>query len=54
MLVNGQPARDLKAGDSYHIPAGTIHDAKSGPKGAKAIVTYIVEKGKPFAAPDAK
>jgi len=28
LLVDGQPARHLKAGDSWQIPAGTPHDAK--------------------------
>ncbi|MFM9939808.1 MAG: cupin domain-containing protein [Hyphomicrobiaceae bacterium] len=54
LLVEGQPPRELKAGDSYVVPAGVIHDAKAGPKGAKAIATYVVEKGKPFAVPAAK
>ncbi len=51
LLVDGQPPKELKTGDSYVIPAGAIHDAKSGPKGAKVIATYVVEKGKPFATP---
>lgn len=51
MMIDGQPPRPLKAGDSYIVPAGVIHDAKAGPKGAKVIATYVVEKGKPFATP---
>lgn len=51
MLVDGQPPRTLKSGDSYVVPAGAVHDARTGPKGAKAIVTYVVEKDKPFAVP---
>ena len=54
MLIDGQPPRELKAGESYVVPAGVVHDAKAGPKGAKAIATYVVEKGKPFAVPAAK
>jgi len=54
MMIDGQPPRELKAGDSYVVPAGVMHDAKSGPQGAKAIATYVVEKGKPFAVPAAK
>lgn len=54
MMIDGQPARELKAGDSYVVPTGVVHDAKAGPGGAKAIVTYVVEKGKPFAVPAAK
>jgi quercetin dioxygenase-like cupin family protein len=50
--VAGQPPRTLKAGESFFIPAGTVHDGKnigSGP--AKVLATYIVEKGKPVASP---
>ena len=50
--VDGQPPRTLQAGDSFFVPAGTVHDGKnigSGP--AKVLATYIVEKGKPVASP---
>jgi quercetin dioxygenase-like cupin family protein len=51
LMIEGQPDKSLRAGDSYQIPAGAVHDAKSGPKGAKVIATYVVEKGKPLASP---
>jgi quercetin dioxygenase-like cupin family protein len=51
LMVAGQPDKTLKAGDSYQIPAGAVHDGKSGPAGGKVIATYVVEKGKPFAVP---
>jgi quercetin dioxygenase-like cupin family protein len=51
LLVEGQPPLLLKAGDSYKVPPGAIHDARSGDKGAKVIATYVVEKGKPLATP---
>ncbi len=51
LLIDGQQPRMLKAGDSYAVPANTAHDAKTGPAGAKVIATYVVEKGKPLAAP---
>jgi quercetin dioxygenase-like cupin family protein len=51
LIVDGQPPKAMKAGDSWQIPAGTIHDAKAGPNGAKVIATYVVEKGKPLATP---
>jgi len=51
LLVEGQPPLPLKVGDSYKIPPGAVHDAKTGPKGAKLIATYVVEKGKPLATP---
>jgi len=50
--VDGQPARTVKAGESFFIPAGVIHAGKNAGTG-KAVVfaTYIVEKGKPVATP---
>jgi len=50
--VTGQPPRTLKAGDSFFIPAGTVHDGKNvGGGPAKVLATYIVEKGEPVASP---
>ncbi len=49
LLIDGQPPRPLKGGDSYQVPAGTVHDAKTGAEGAKVIATYVVEKGQPLA-----
>ena len=51
LLVDGQPAKLVKAGESYQIPPGAIHDGRSGAQGAKVIATYVVEKGKPLATP---
>lgn len=51
LMIDGGETKVLKAGDSYYIPAGAIHDAKSGPKGAKVLAIYVVEKGKPLATP---
>ena len=51
LLVEGQAPLALKTGDSYQVPSGAIHDVRSGPKGAKVIATYVVEKGKPLASP---
>jgi quercetin dioxygenase-like cupin family protein len=54
LMVEGQPDKTYKSGDSWLIPAGVIHDAKVGAMGSKAIVIYIVEKGKPLATPAPK
>ena len=52
LLVDGEEARHLKAGDSYTIPAGTAHNARSiGSASAKAMATWVVEKGKPLSQP---
>src|SRR5262245_60389807 len=52
LQIEGQPPRLVKAGESFFVPAGVVHDGKnvgSGP--AKVLATYIVEKGKPVASP---
>jgi quercetin dioxygenase-like cupin family protein len=51
LMVEGQPEKAYKAGDSWQIPVGVPHDAKGGASGAKVIVTYTVEKGQPLAIP---
>jgi quercetin dioxygenase-like cupin family protein len=51
LLVDGQPPLEVQEGQSYKVPPGAVHDAKTGPKGAKIIATYVVEKGKPLASP---
>jgi len=51
VLVDGKPPQTLKPGDSYQIAAMTVHDARSGDKGAKFFAAYVVEKGKPLATP---
>jgi len=52
LIVDGQPAKHLKAGDSYQIPLGAIHDAKvSGDKPLKVLTVYIVDKSRPLATP---
>ena len=50
--IEGETPKLLKAGDSYVIPAGKVHDAKTvGDKPVRVIATYIVEKGKPLSTP---
>ena len=51
LLVEGQPPLMVKTGESYKVPPGAVHDAKTGEKSAKVIATYVVEKGKPLASP---
>lgn len=48
MLVEGKPPLALKAGDSFKIAPGAIHDLKSGPEGLKIVITWVLQKGKPF------
>jgi len=49
--IEGEAPRNLKAGDSYTIPAGKVHNATAKDGEAKVLATYVVEKGKPLASP---
>jgi quercetin dioxygenase-like cupin family protein len=52
LIIDGQPTKHLKPGESWTIPAGAIHDAKvTGDKPLKIMAIYIVEKDKPLATP---
>jgi quercetin dioxygenase-like cupin family protein len=52
LIIEGKPDLHLKAGDSYSIPAGVVHDAKvHGDKPLKVLGIYIVDKTKPLATP---
>ncbi len=49
--IDGEAPKMLKAGDSYFIAAGKVHDAKAHGGAARVLATYVVEKGKPLAIP---
>lgn len=52
LVIEGKPDQRIKAGESYSIPAGVVHDAKvHGDKSLKIIGIYVVERGKPLATP---
>ena len=52
LLIEGQPARKVKAGDGFVVPSGLKHDARNtGTQVLKLAVVYLVEKGKPVATP---
>jgi quercetin dioxygenase-like cupin family protein len=51
LLVEGKPPLKLKAGESYQIPEGVVHDAKAGDKPFKVLGVYVVKAGEPLAKP---
>jgi quercetin dioxygenase-like cupin family protein len=52
LLIDGKPPMKLKAGDSYQIPEGAVHDARtSGDKPMKVLGVYIIKAGEPLAKP---
>ena len=52
VLIQGEPALKIKAGDGFVVPNGAIHDAhNTGTQPLKLAAVYVVEKGKPLATP---
>ena len=52
LLIDGQPPKQVKAGESFVIPAGVVHDAHNNSTAPiKLVGVYVVEKGKPLATP---
>lgn len=52
LLVDGQAPRVVKAGESFVVPAGTVHDAHNASAApVKLVGVYVVDKGKPLASP---
>jgi quercetin dioxygenase-like cupin family protein len=52
LMVEGQPDKTIKVGESFQVAGGVIHDAKTGGgKPAKVLVVYTIKKGEPLAIP---
>ncbi len=52
LLIEGQPPRAIKAGESFIVPAGARHDGHNkGSAPVKFVGVYLVEKGSPLAIP---
>lgn len=52
LLIDGQPPRIIKAGESFVVPAGVVHDAHNdGAVPTRLVGVYVVQKGQPLASP---
>jgi quercetin dioxygenase-like cupin family protein len=51
VMIPGKPDQHFKAGDSVQIPPGVPHSGCTLASPMKVLVTFVVEKGKPFAPP---
>ena len=50
--VDGQPAKTLKTGEPFFVPAGVVHNGHPvAGSTAKVVATYVIEKGKPVSTP---
>jgi quercetin dioxygenase-like cupin family protein len=51
IVIEGVP-KTVKAGESFFVPAGAVHDAINVDAGSTTVIAnYIVEKGKPLTTP---
>jgi quercetin dioxygenase-like cupin family protein len=50
LKIDGQPDKQLKAGDSFEVPAGVVHEGCTR-NGGKVLNVMVIEKGKPLASP---
>ena len=52
LSMEGVPEKTYQVGESFFIPTGKIHEGiNNGSTVVKAIASFVVEKGKPLAAP---
>jgi quercetin dioxygenase-like cupin family protein len=53
LMVDGQPPLTVKAGETFYTKRGQIHNARNiGKTTARAVDTYIIDKGKPVVIPE--
>jgi quercetin dioxygenase-like cupin family protein len=53
LQVDGKPPLTVKAGETFFTARGQVHNARNiGTTMARAVDTYIVDKGKPVVTPE--
>jgi quercetin dioxygenase-like cupin family protein len=50
LKTDGQPDKLLKAGDPFQVARSVVHEGCTN-GGAKVLIVYVIEKGKPLASP---
>lgn len=51
VFIDGEPPRLFRAGESFMMPAGVVHDERTAATGAKVIASFLVPEGAPLAVP---
>jgi quercetin dioxygenase-like cupin family protein len=49
--IEGQPVRRFVAGESFTVPADTVHDERSGAAGAKIVASFVLPADALMAVP---
>jgi len=53
-IVADGASKTYKAGEAFHVLAGTVHDARAAGGPAVVVANYVIEKGKPATTPVVK
>jgi len=51
VIEHGQPDKEIRSGQAWRIPPGSVHQVQVGHEPAKVLAVYVVERGKPLASP---
>jgi len=51
VLERGKPDKLIRAGESWHVLPGAVHEVLVGDRTTKVLAVYVVERGKPLATP---
>lgn len=52
LTMEGKPTATVKQGETFVVPAGTVHSGENtGKAPVKLLITFVVEKGKPLTTP---
>lgn len=51
LSADGAPPRLIGAGQSFAVPAGTVHAEQGGPAGARVVAAMTIPTGQPLASP---
>lgn len=54
LTEDGQAPKTIKAGESFQIAKGSVHETQAGPQGAKFVASWLWEPTKPFVVPAPK
>jgi quercetin dioxygenase-like cupin family protein len=49
--IDGAAKKRFAAGQSFTVPAHTVHDERAGAAGAKIVASFVVPAGAPLATP---
>jgi quercetin dioxygenase-like cupin family protein len=55
LMIDGKPPQTVKAGETFFTARGQVHNARNiGKTMARAVDTYIIDKGSPVVIPESK